>query len=127
MKIALQIFFLIVTASAAKGEIAPQVIRLDPASTGRVFEGIGAVSAGASTQLLVHYPEPQRAEILDFLFKPRFGAGFQHLKVEIGSGENSTCGGEPSYVITCEERPDPKPRGYESAAERLKRRRTAPW
>jgi hypothetical protein len=61
----------------------------------------------------VDYPEPQRAEILDFLFKPGFGAGFQHLKVEIGSGENSTCGSEPSHVVTPEELADPKPRGYE--------------
>ena len=113
MKTALQVLFLIVTAGAGNAEAAPHVIRLDPASTGRVFEGIGAVSAGASTRLLVDYPEPQRAEILDFLFRPKFGAGFQHLKVEIGSGENSTCGSEPSHVITREELADPKPRGYE--------------
>ena len=88
-------------------------IRLDSASPGRVFEGIGAVSAGASTRLLPDYPEPQRSQILDFLFKPKFGAGFQHLKVEIGSGENSTCGSEPSHAVTREELADPKPRGYE--------------
>lgn len=88
-------------------------IRLDPASPGRVFEGIGAVSAGASTRLLPDYPEPQRAQILDFLFKPRFGAGFQHLKVEIGSGENSNCGSEPSHAVTRAELSNPHPRGYE--------------
>lgn len=92
---------------------SPKPIHLDAASPGRVFEGIGAVSAGASTRLLVDYPEPQRSQILDFLFKPKFGAGFQHLKVEIGSGENSTCGSEPSHAITREELADPKPRGYE--------------
>ena len=58
-------------------------------------------------------PEKERSEVLDFLFKPKFGAGFQHLKVEIGSGENSTCGSEPSHAITREELQDPKPRGYE--------------
>lgn len=88
-------------------------ITIDAKQEGRVFEGIGAVSAGASTRLLPDYPEPQRSQILDFLFKPKFGAGFQHLKVEIGSGENSTCGSEPSHVITREELIDPKPRGYE--------------
>ncbi len=92
---------------------ATSIVELDPASGGRVFEGIGAVSAGASTRLLVDYPEPQRSQILDFLFKPKFGAGFQHLKVEIGSGENSTCGSEPSHVVMREELADPKPRGYE--------------
>lgn len=89
------------------------VIRLDPDSPGRAFEGIGAVSAGASTRLLPDYPEPQRGQILDYLFKPKFGAGFQHLKVEIGGGENSTCGSEPSHAVTRQEMADPRPRGYE--------------
>ncbi|HEY9533062.1 MAG TPA: hypothetical protein VIQ77_00935 [Mucilaginibacter sp.] len=92
---------------------AQTTISLSANEPGRVFEGIGAVSAGASTRNLVDYPEKQRAEVLDFLFKPKFGAGFQHLKVEIGSGENSTCGSEPSHAITQEEMLDPKPRGYE--------------
>ena len=90
-----------------------KVIQLDATSTGRVFEGIGAVSAGASTRLLPDYPEPQRGQILDFLFKPKFGAGFQHLKVEIGGGENATCGSEPSHAVTRAELADPKARGYE--------------
>ncbi len=59
---------------------APKLIQLDATSPDRTFEGIGAVSAGASSRLLIDYPEPQRGQILDFLFKPRFGAGFQHLK-----------------------------------------------
>src|SRR5512137_1238821 len=99
-------------AALSAGDL-PGTIRIDSASPGRVFEGIGAVSAGASTRLLPDYPEPQRGQILDFLFKTKFGAGFQHLKVEIGSGENSTCGSEPSHVVTREELVDPKPRGYE--------------
>jgi len=92
---------------------AQTTISLSANDTGRVFEGIGAVSAGASSRALVDYPEKQRSEVLDFLFKPKFGAGFQHLKVEIGSGENSTCGSEPSHAITRMELLDPKPRGYE--------------
>jgi galactosylceramidase len=92
---------------------AQTTISLNANDKGRVFEGIGAVSAGASSRNMVDYPEKQRAEVLDFLFKPKFGAGFQHLKVEIGSGENSTCGSEPSHAITREELLDPKPRGYE--------------
>ena len=99
--------------SGLRADDAVKAIRLDAASPGRVFEGIGAVSAGASTRLLTDYPEPQRSQILDFLFKPKFGAGFQHLKVEIGGGENSTCGSEPSHIITRDELADPKPRGYE--------------
>ena len=92
---------------------APKHIQLDATPSGRVFEGVGAVSAGASTRLLPDYPEAQGSQTQDFLFKPRFGAGFQHLKVEISSGENSTCGSEPSHAVTREEFANPQPRGYE--------------
>ena len=92
---------------------ATVTVSLDAKDTGRVFEGIGAVSAGASTRLLYDYAEPYRSDVLDFLFKPKFGAGFQHLKVEIGGGENSTCGSEPSHAITRDELVQPKARGYE--------------
>jgi len=74
-----------------------QVLVLDGVQLGRAFEGIGACSAGASSRLLVDYPEPQRSEVLDLLFKPMHGAGFQHLKVEIGGDINSTDGCEPSH------------------------------
>lgn len=103
--------FLAVSAIAVNAQA--QTISLSAKDKGRVFEGIGAVSAGASTRNLVDYPEKQRSEVLDYLFKPKFGAGFQHLKVEIGSGENSTCGSEPSNVITADELKNPIPRGYE--------------
>lgn len=66
------------------------------ASKGRMYEGIGALSAGASSRLLPDYPEPVRSEILDALFKPMYGASLDHLKVEIGGDVNSTCGVEPS-------------------------------
>ena len=106
-------FLGLIVAGAATRAADPPTITLDGASPGRVFEGIGAVSAGASTRLLLDYPEPQRSQVLDFLFKPRFGAGFQHLKVEIGGGENSTCGSEPTHVLTRAELAAPRPRGYE--------------
>lgn len=92
---------------------AQRIIKIDAKDKGRIFEGIGAVSAGASTRNTVDYPAKQRSQILDFLFKPKFGAGFQHLKVEIGSGENSTCGSEPSHAVTEEELKNPIARGYE--------------
>lgn len=77
-----------------------QTVTLDPNDRGGVFEGIGAVSAGASSRLLIDYPEPQRSQILDYLFKPGFGAALQHLKVEIGGDVNSTDGSEPSHMRT---------------------------
>ena len=71
---------------------------LDGASKGRIFDGLGAASAGASSRLLIDYPEPQRSQILDYLFKPGYGAALQHLKVEIGADVNSTDGSEPSHM-----------------------------
>ncbi|CAE7663814.1 galc, partial [Symbiodinium necroappetens] len=47
------------------------------------FEGIGALSAGASSRLLQDYPAAQKEVILDLLFK--YGASLQILKVEIGA------------------------------------------
>lgn len=75
-----------------------KTVILDGNSKGRIFDGFGAVSAGASTRLLMDYPEPQRSQILDYLFKPGYGAALQHLKVEIGADVNSTDGSEPSHM-----------------------------
>src|SRR3569832_800776 len=74
------------------------VVVLDGTSKGRIFDGLGAASAGASSRLLIDYPEPQRTQILDYLFKPAYGAALQHLKVEIGADVNSTDGSEPSHM-----------------------------
>ncbi len=77
---------------------ANQTVTLDGNSKGKIFEGIGTLSAGASSRLLVDYPEPYRSQILDYLFKPNYGASLQHLKVEIGADVNSTDGSEPSSM-----------------------------
>lgn len=84
---------------------------LDGTSKGRIFDGLGAASAGASSRLLIDYPEPQRSEILDYLFKPAYGAALQHLKVEIGADVNSTDGAEPSHMRTASDHD--ASRGYE--------------
>ncbi|WP_433605420.1 ricin-type beta-trefoil lectin domain protein [Dactylosporangium sp. CA-139114] len=91
---------------------AATAITINGASAGRTLDGIGAVSGGGgNSRLLVDYPEPQRSDILDYLFKPGYGAAMQILKVEIGGDTNSTSGAEPSHehtrgVIDCN-------RGYE--------------
>jgi hypothetical protein len=86
-------------------------IVIDGTSAGRTFDGLGAVSAGGSTRLLIDYPEPQRSQILDYLFKPGYGAALQHLKVEIGADGQSTDGSEPSHMRTT--RDHDATRGYE--------------
>lgn len=76
-------------------------ITLDPASSGRTFDGVGAISGGGgNTRLLYDYPEPQRGQVLDYLFKPGYGASLQLLKVEIGGDTNSTDGAEHSHMHT---------------------------
>ena len=106
---------LLLTAAALLA--ADQEIRLDRGTRGRVFEGIGTLSAGASSKLLIDYPEPQRSQILDLLFKPKYGASLQHLKVELGGDVNSTCGTEPAFAHTRDEFANPDAskykRGYE--------------
>ncbi|XP_002807300.2 galactocerebrosidase isoform X2 [Callithrix jacchus] len=71
----------------------------DSDGLGREFDGIGGVSGGGATsRLLVNYPEPYRSQILDFLFKPNFGASLHILKVEIGGDGQTTDGTEPSHM-----------------------------
>jgi Glycosyl hydrolase family 59 len=86
-------------------------VTLDGTGKGRVFDGLGAASAGASSRLLIDYPEPQRSQILDYLFKPGYGAALQRLKVEIGADVNSTDGSEPSHMRTPSDHSSS--RGYE--------------
>ncbi|WP_433303864.1 ricin-type beta-trefoil lectin domain protein [Actinoplanes sp. CA-030573] len=91
---------------------AAATITVNGGSGGRVFDGVGAISGGGgNSRLLVDYPEPQRSDILDYLFKPGYGAAMQIMKVEIGGDTNSTSGAEPSHEhirgsVNCD-------RGYE--------------
>jgi hypothetical protein len=97
---------------AAAPAQAATSITVNGGSGGRTFDGVGAVSGGGgNSRLLIDYPEPQRGQILDYLFKPGYGAALQILKVEIGGDTNSTSGAEPSHAhfrgdLNCD-------RGYE--------------
>ena len=62
-------------------------IPLDGSTIAHTFDGIGGLSAGASSRLLIDYPEPQRSEILDALFLPNYALSMQILKVEIGGAQ----------------------------------------
>ncbi|GAA4801663.1 ricin-type beta-trefoil lectin domain protein [Olivibacter ginsenosidimutans] len=93
----------LVEATSKVIHAADTTIRLNLADQGLTFDGIGAISAGASSRLLYDYPEPERSQILDYLFKPNYGAALQLLKVEIGSDMNSTDGSEASHMRTPDE------------------------
>lgn len=74
-------------------------ISLNGASAGRTYDGVGGLSGGGGTsRLLFDYPATQQSQILDYLFKPNYGASLQILKVEIGGDTNSTNGAEASHM-----------------------------
>jgi hypothetical protein len=75
-------------------------ISIDGHGSGRTFDGIGAVSEGGTSRLLIDYPPQQQQQILDYLFKPNYGANLQILKVEIGSDTDTTEGAEASAQRT---------------------------
>ncbi|MBM9502974.1 ricin-type beta-trefoil lectin domain protein [Actinacidiphila acididurans] len=76
-------------------------VTVDGSQGGRTFDGIGAISGGGgNSRLLRDYPAAQQAQILDYLFKPGYGANLQLLKLEIGGDANSTDGSEPSIEHT---------------------------
>jgi Glycosyl hydrolase family 59/Ricin-type beta-trefoil lectin domain len=84
--------------AATTPAVAATSITINGGSGGRTFDGVGAVSGGGgNSRLLIDYPEPQRSQILDYLFKPGYGAALQILKVEIGGDTNSTSGSESSH------------------------------
>jgi Glycosyl hydrolase family 59/F5/8 type C domain len=83
------------TAAATPAD-APTFV-VDGNDGGRVFDGVGGVSAGGSSRLLYDYPEPERSQILDYLFSPTGGAALDVLKVEIGGDVDATVGAEASH------------------------------
>eukprot|EP01052_Picozoa_sp_SAG31_P051272 SAG31_NODE_12098_length_968_cov_2.277330_1_plen_232_part_01 len=51
----------------------PLPVDIASARAGRRWDGLGGLSAGASSRLLLDYREPQRSQILDLLFKKKTG------------------------------------------------------
>jgi len=83
---------------------ADQSVNLLGDAGGHQFDGIGAVSGGGATSVLLKdYPEPQRSQVLDLLFKPKFGASMSALLVEVPGDANATQGSEPSHMHTRED------------------------
>jgi galactosylceramidase len=92
-------FFWCLALAFAWPVLADQTVAVDGSAAGRRFEGVGAVSGGGATSVLLKdYPEPQRSQILDLLFRPNFGAAMSALLVEIPGDGNSTQGSELSHM-----------------------------
>jgi hypothetical protein len=91
-----------VQAPAARGELAAAALpatRISVPGRGgdRVYQGVGAIlGGGGNARYLLDYPRRQRTQILDYLFKPGYGAALQILKLEIGGDANSSDGAEAS-------------------------------
>jgi hypothetical protein len=109
------------------GEALLASITLDGTNRGLPYAGIGALTQGGQQRLLYDYPEPQRSQILDYLFcspfstpaagyctnAKQYGAAFQALKVEIGGDHNEAEGAEPSIAHTANDAVSCHYRGYE--------------
>lgn len=75
-----------------------RTVRISNDSPGKQFDGIGIVNGGGATSVLLKdYPEPQRSQILDLVYKPMFGASVSSLLVEVPGDGNSTQGSMPSH------------------------------
>ena len=83
MSLAIFCFFTACAAGVVHETIVDTQVSIDDsAGPARTFHGIGGLSGGGATSVLLRdYPEPQRTQILDLLFKPNFGASLQILKV----------------------------------------------
>lgn len=90
----MHILLLLLLAGGTKA----QTIRLSAGASGKQFDGIGAVNGGGATSVLLKdYPEPQRSQIMDMVYKPMFGASVSALLVEVPGDGNSTQGSMPSH------------------------------
>lgn len=93
--------------AAAATALPTTSIAVNGQDTGRTFDGLGAISGGGgNTRLLTDYPAAQRNAILDYLFKPGYGANLQILKLETSGDGNTTSGAEQTIeetrgVINC--------------------------
>jgi hypothetical protein len=79
------------TAGPAQGAVPTTFITVNGNGGARVFDGVGAIlGGGGNARYLEEYPAAQRAQILQYLFKPGYGASLQLLKLEIGGDGNSS-------------------------------------
>lgn len=75
-----------------------QTIQLSSSAKGKQFDGIGAVNGGGATSVLLKdYPEPQRSQIMDMVYRPKYGASLSAILVEVPGDGNSTQGSMPSH------------------------------
>lgn len=90
---------------------------------GTVYRGLGVVTGNNSSRLLMDYKTQNPDaywEIMNLLFKPDYGAGLTHIKIEFGTDVNSSSGTEPSIMRSADEPADvTRGAGFMFAADAL--------
>ena len=90
---------------------------------GTVYRGLGAITGNNSSRLLMDYKAKNPKaywEIMNLLFKPDYGAGLTHVKIEFGTDVNSSSGTEPSIMRSEDEEADvARGAGFMFAADAL--------
>lgn len=90
---------------------------------GTVWRGLGVVTGNNSSRLLMDYKTQNPDaywEIMNLLFKPDYGAGLSHVKIEFGTDVNSSSGTEPSIMRSADEEADvTRGAGFMFAADAL--------
>ncbi len=90
---------------------------------GTVYRGLGVVTGNNSSRLLMDYKTENPDaywEIINLLFKPDYGAGLTHVKIEFGTDVNSSSGTEPSIMRSADEDADvTRGAGFMFAADAL--------
>ena len=88
-----------------------------------LYRGVGMVSGNNSSRLLLDYKAENPDaywEIMNLLFKPDYGAGLTHVKIEFGTDVNSSSGTEPSIMRSEDEEADvTRGAGFMFAADAL--------
>jgi galactosylceramidase len=90
LRVAAVVFlFCFLSGSLVFTALAGQTVELKGDVGGKRFDAIGAVSGGGATSVLFKdYPGPPRSQVLDLLFKPKFGASMSALLVEVPGDSN---------------------------------------
>ena len=76
---------------------------------GTVWRGLGVITGNNSSRLLMDYKTENPDaywEIMNLLFKPDYGAGLTHVKIEFGTDVNSSSGTEPCIMRSADEEAD---------------------
>lgn len=90
---------------------------------GTVYRGLGVIT-GNNSSPPAHGLQSQNPkaywEIMNLLFKPDYGAGLTHVKIEFGTDVNSSSGTEPSIMRSEDEEADvTRGAGFMFAADAL--------